>query len=362
MSDLPRLRFSSCHSSGEAERTRRASGPPAAPYFSGPPAAPCSSEPPRASRRRFLRGASLALGAAGGFTFLPQALATVGPVDVPREGRSFKIALGQWSLHKELQAKRLDPLDFARAANGFGLDAIEYSSQFYPGKAADRAYLAELKRRAAGEGVWSAVFRLDAEVALGAKESKVRRRAVESHEKWLEAAAFLGCHAIVVKAASQGSEDDQANFVADGLRRLCELSDPYGISILVDNHGGLSSKASWLAEVLTAVGHPRAGSLPDFGNFDLGGGQEYDRYTGVRELMPFARGVSARSYDFDGRGDETRINYPLMLKIIADAGYHGYVSITYDGQRLSERAGIERTKSLLERSRAQLLQRAERKA
>jgi L-ribulose-5-phosphate 3-epimerase len=352
MSDLPRLRSSSCQAAAEGAAARQTSGPLAE--------ARCIAA--HASRRGFLKAASFALAGASAYVFVPAASATMGPVEAPREARSFKISLGQWSLHKELLAGRLDPLDFARAANGFGLDAIEYSSQFYAGKARDKAYLAELKRRAAGEGVWSPVFMIDAEGELGAREPKARQRAVAAHKKWLEVAAFLGCHAIRVKAVSHGSEDDQANWVSDGLRRLCELSDPYGISILVDNHGGLSSKASWLAEVLTAVGHARAGSLPDFGNFDLGGGQEYDRYKGVRELMPFARAVSARSYDFDARGDETRINYALMLKIVTDAGYHGYVSINYDGERLSEQAGIQRTKNLLERIRTQLAQRAERKA
>jgi sugar phosphate isomerase/epimerase len=133
------------------------------------------------------------------------------------------------------------------------------------------------------------------------------------------------------------------------------------VSVLIENHGGLSSKASWLVEALNAVKHPRCGSLPDFGNFDLGDGTEYDRYKGVRELMPFARGVSAKSYDFDARGDETRINYPLMLKIVTDAGYHGYVGIEYAGKRLSEQAGIQRTKSLLERVREQLATHAGRR-
>jgi sugar phosphate isomerase/epimerase len=202
---------------------------------------------------------------------------------------------------------------------------------------------------------------IDTEGDLGAPEAKARRRVVDKHEKWLEAAAYLGCHAVRVNTASQGTEDDQANWVSDGLRRLCELGDRYGLDVLVENHGGLSSKASWLAEVLAAVGHRRIGSRPDFGSFDLGGGQVYDRYQGVRELMPFARAVSARTYDFDERGNETSINFPLMLQIVSDAGYHGYVGIEYDGQRLSERTGIERTKALLERARGKLAERAPRR-
>lgn len=275
--------------------------------------------------------------------------------------RPFKISLAQWSLHKELSASRLDPLDFPRVANGFGIDAVEYVSTFYKAKATDRAYWAELKRRAAGEGVWSALIMVDGEGELGAPEEKVRRRAVDNHKKWVEAAAFLGCHAIRVNAESRGNEDDQVNWLSDGLRRLCRFSDPFGVSILVENHQGLSAKASWLVELLNAVGHPRCGSLPDFGNFTFGPNQEYDRYVGVRELMPFARAVSAKSYDFDARGDETRINYAQMLKIVTDAGYHGYVGIEYEGSRLSEPAGIVRTKQLLERVREQLTPRADQR-
>jgi L-ribulose-5-phosphate 3-epimerase len=202
---------------------------------------------------------------------------------------------------------------------------------------------------------------VDGEGDLAAPTPKARKRAVDSYKKWVEAAAFLGCHSIRVNAASAAggrrSEDDQANWASDGLRRLAEFSDARGINVLVENQGGLSSKGSWLSEVLNAVKHPRCGSLPDFGGFEPGDGQ--DRYKGVRELMPFARAVSARSFDFDARGDETKINYGQMLEIVTAAGYHGYVGIAYDGERLSERAGIERTKSLLERVREQLSARVE---
>jgi L-ribulose-5-phosphate 3-epimerase len=176
----------------------------------------------------------------------------------------------------------------------------------------------------------------------------------------VEAAAFLGCHAVSVQATSKGNEDDQVNWVSDGLRRLCKYSDPFGIDILIENHAGFSANGSWLVEVLNAVGHARCGSRPDFGNFTLQDGREYDRYQGVRELMPFARAVSAKAYDFDDRGEETRINYAQMLKIVTDAGYHGYVGIEYDGKRLSEQAGIARTKQLLERVRTRLAPRVER--
>lgn len=297
------------------------------------------------SRRTFLRAAASTIAVLGA---LPGGRLPVARAQGGSSAKPFKLSLSQRSLHEEFAAGRLDPLDFPRVANGLGIDAVDIVSEFYEKKLKDRAYLSELKRRAAGEGVWSELILVNAAGELGAPDEKGRRRAVESHKKWVEAAAFLGCHAICVQAASRGSEDDQVNWVSDGLRRLCRFSDPFGIDILVENQAGFSANGSWLVEVLNAVGHPRCGSRPNFGNFELADGRQYDRYQGVRELMPFARAVSAKAYDFDDRGEETRINYAQMLKVVTDAGYHGYVSIEYEGKRLSEQAGITRAQQLLE--------------
>ncbi len=211
-----------------------------------------------------------------------------------------------------------------------------------------------MKRRAVGEGVWSLLIMIDGEGRLGDAEEAKRKQAVENHKKWLEAAAFLGCHCIRVNAESDGSPDEQARRVADGLRRLTELADPLGLNVTVENHGGLSSNGAWLARVIKSVGHPRCGTLPDFGNFTIKPGEDYDRYKGVEELMPLAKAVSAKSNDFDEKGNETRTDFLKMMKIVAAAGYHGYVGIEYEGEVLPEMEGIVATRKLLERVRTQL--------
>jgi L-ribulose-5-phosphate 3-epimerase len=296
------------------------------------------------SRRHFLGAACSAWALAA----LPEARAA----EPQRGAMPFKISLSQRSLRQEYAASRLDPLDFPRVARALGIDAVEYVSTFYEAKLKSPRDLAELKRRAAGEGVWSKLIIVDAAGALGAPDAKSRRRAVDAHERWVEAAAFLGCHAVSVRAMSQGSEDEQVKHVSDGVRSLCKFSDPFGIDILLENHDGFSASGTWLAEVLSAVGHPRCGSRPDFGNFKLDDGRDYDRYQGVRELAPFARAFSAKAHDFDAKGEETTINYAQMLKIVLDAGYHGHVAIEYEGTRLSEQAGVQRTLQLLERVRS----------
>jgi L-ribulose-5-phosphate 3-epimerase len=266
----------------------------------------------------------------------------------------FKISLAEWSLHQALQSKKIDHLDFASIANGFGIDAVEYVNSFFKDRAKDRAYLGEMKRRAVGEGVWSSLIMIDEEGKLGAADEAQRKQAVENHKKWVEAAAFLGCHCIRVNALADGTPDEQAQRVSDGLRRLSEVADPFGISVTVENHGGLSSNGAWLAKVIKSVAHPRCGTLPDFGNFTIRAGEDYDRYQGVQELMPLAKAVSAKSHDFDKKGNEVHTDYLRMMKIVIAAGYHAYVGIEYEGEKLPELEGILATRKLLERVRNQL--------
>ena len=267
----------------------------------------------------------------------------------------FRISLAEWSLHRTLFAGKLDHLDFARTANNdFGVKAVEYVNQFFKDKASDQKYLGEMKKRTSDLGVRNVLIMIDDEGALGDPDEARRKKAVENHYKWVEAARFLGCHSIRVNAQSEGSYEDQLERAADGLRRLTEFGAERKINVIVENHGGLSSNGAWLATVMKKVGHPGCGTLPDFGNFNLGNGQQYDRYKGVQELMPFAKGVSAKSNDFDERGNEIRTDYRRMMKIVVDAGYTGYVGIEYSGERLSEPEGIRATKNLLERVRADL--------
>lgn len=267
----------------------------------------------------------------------------------------FKISLAEWSLHKALFAKQLDNLDFPRVAkNEYGIDAVEYVNQFFKDKAKDTAYLGELKKRCDDLGVTSVLIMCDGEGALGDADAAKRTQAVENHHRWVEAAKFLGCHSIRVNAQSAGTYEEQLDRAAEGLRKLTEFAAPQKINVIVENHGGLSSNGQWLAAVIRKVNLPTCGTLPDFGNFDLGNGQMYDRYQGVRELMPYAKSVSAKSHDFDAKGNETQTDYTRMMRIVLDAGYHGFVGIEYEGSKLSEPDGIRATKRLLERVRTEL--------
>lgn len=272
----------------------------------------------------------------------------------------FKISLAQWSLHKMLFDKKLDNLDFAaKAKNDFGIDGVEYVNQFFKDKAKDKAYLGEMLKRTGDLGVTNVLIMIDGEGNLGATDAKERAKAIENHYQWVEAAKFLGCHSIRVNAYGKGTAEEVSKAAIDGLGKLSEFASKMDIGIIVENHGGYSSDGTWLANVMKTVNKPNCGTLPDFGNFCLertkdACAKEYDRYKGVSEMMPFAKGVSAKSNVFDADGNEKNMDYRKLLQTVKDAGYTGFIGIEYEGSELSEEDGVRATKELLEKVGAEL--------
>jgi sugar phosphate isomerase/epimerase len=267
----------------------------------------------------------------------------------------FRISLAEWSLNKALFGGKLTNLDFpAKAKNDFGIDAVEYVNQFFKDKAKDQAYLTELKGRCDDIGVTSVLIMCDGEGGLGDADMKKRMQAVDNHKKWVEAAQFLGCHSIRVNAYGEGTREAVAEAATDGLRTLSQFAKDYDISVIVENHGGYSSDGKWLSSVIANTEMENCGTLPDFGNFcierdETGCKTWYDRYQGTREMMPYAKGVSAKAMNFDEAGNCVETDYGKMLPIVKEAGYTGYIGIEYEGERLSEDEGIRATKKLLER-------------
>lgn len=311
---------------------------------------------PQQSRRSFLRSSLAAGTALGAAAALPGSLLSRGALRAAEAGEKlpYKISLAEWSLHKTIFDGKLNHLDFAKVAKEeLGIEGVEYVNQFFKDKANDKAYLTDMKTRAADHGVTSLLIMVDGEGQLGATDEAGRKKTVDNHKKWVDAAKFLGCHSVRVNAGSSGSYQEQQERAADGLRMLSEYAAPLGLNVIVENHGGLSSNGAWLAGTIKMVGMDNCGTLPDFGNFyiDRKNNELYDRYKGVTELMPYAKAVSAKSHNFDDQGNETNTDYFRMMKIVTDAGYDGWVGIEWEGGNPGEMEGIRLTKALLERVR-----------
>jgi L-ribulose-5-phosphate 3-epimerase len=288
----------------------------------------------------------------------------------------FKISLAEWSVNSLVFGDKIQKLgwvkfadmlqsdydnlmkgnpmtnlEFPKFARWLDIHAVEFVNTCFFNKAENKEYMAELKNTCEGEGIKSLLIMCDAEGALGDIDKGKRKQAVENHYKWVNAAAYLGCHSIRVNAQSQGTADEQMKLASDGLRQLCEYADKASINVLVENHGGLSSNGEWLVGVMKMTDHKRVGTLPDFGNFVINRmtGASYDRYKGVEEMMPYAKAVSAKSTEFDTEGNESNTDYFRVMKTVLDAGYRGYVGIEFEGSGMTQPEGICATKRLLER-------------
>jgi sugar phosphate isomerase/epimerase len=305
-----------------------------------------SCEDMKSNRRHFIKESALAAAGIGMVSSFPV-------TEIFRQEPAFKISLAEWSLHKALYAGTITNLDFPLiAARDFGIFGVEYVSVFFEGTSLP--YLSELNKIAKDNKVENVLIMIDNEGDLGDLYKPNRIQAVERHYRWIDAAHALGCHSIRVNARGAGSETEVADAAVDGLGRLSEYGEQAGINVIVENHGGYSSNGKWISGVISRVGKKNCGTLPDFGNFWLGDDKEYDKYLGVAEMMPFAKGVSAKSHDFDESGNETRIDYYKMLSIVKNSGYRGFIGIEYEGDKLSENEGIKATKRLLEKVIKQL--------
>ena len=284
----------------------------------------------------------------------------------------FKLSLAQWSLNKAVRQGGQSPLDFAQNASELGFEGIEYVSQLYRNelekdadpKKAMETLLKTLKEKSETYKVENLLIMVDGEGYLATLDDKERAETIENHKKWVDAAKFLGCHSIRVNAHGEGTYEEVAEAAVKGLTALSTYAATQGINVLVENHGGYTSNGQWLAEVMTKVNMPNCGTLPDFGNFCITEGygsinseecdNAYDIYKGVSELMPYAKAVSAKSYDFDENGGQPKIDYVKMMQIVKDAGYTGFVGVEYEGENLSEIDGINATKELLLKAASQV--------
>jgi len=269
----------------------------------------------------------------------------------------FKLSLAQWSLHKALFAKEMDNLDFPAKAKSMGFEGVEWVAHFFTDKATDKAYLQQMKDSTDAAGVKNLLIMIDGKGDLASEDKTERDKAVETHKDWVNAAKFLGCHSIRVNLFGSKDPAKWHTAAVDGLGRLAKYGASQGINVIVENHGGLSSDSEKLVAVMKEIDLSNCGTLPDFGNFCIArkGGDnwkgecinEYDKYLGTKQMMPYAKAVSAKSYDFDENGQETKIDFAKMLNIVRDFKYDGFIGVEYEGEVLGEEEGIKATRDLL---------------
>jgi sugar phosphate isomerase/epimerase len=242
---------------------------------------------------------------------------------------------------------------------------VEYVNGFFGGKkmnfkeaAKNKPYLNEMLKRSQDAGVFNHLLMVDDEGPLSSTTEKERLESVENHKKWLEAAKILGCLTVRVNLHGEGDPEERKKASIDSLGRLGEFAKPMQLNVVVENHGSVTSNADWLTDVMKQVNMENIGTLPDFGNWCIshpwgtiqeGCKEMYDIYKGVSQLLAFAKGVSAKTYDFDANGEQPLLNYKKLTDIVKASGFNGYIGIEYEGLKQSEEEGVRKTQNLLKK-------------
>lgn len=312
-------------------------------------------------RIHFLQNISLALFGVSSVGFANETMKLKHPLSKQKNKNPIQLSLAQWSLNKSINAGALNPYDFAKVASGLGFSGLEYVTQLYADiyKAKDKSkaiqnFVDKSLAESLKYELKNVLIMIDEEGHLSNENETNRQLAVENHKVWIDAAAKLGCKAVRVNLYGSSNPQRWKEASVKSLMSLSAYAAKSNISILVENHGGLSSNAGLLMEVIHEVNLTNCGTLPDFGNFCIARHgdtcvETYDKYKGVQEMMPKAQAVSAKSYDFDADGKETKIDYEWMLRIVREADYTGYIGIEYEGEHLAAEDGILHTKRLIEK-------------
>ena len=277
----------------------------------------------------------------------------------------FKLSLAQWSLNKQIKSGETSPYLFAEIAKELGFTGLEYVNQLYDDvmlsqnkSSSIKNFISKSNQLALDNGMENVLIMIDHEGDLADENLDLRLKSVDNHKLWADTAAEMGCSSIRVNLHGSKDKDKWKDLSMDSLYKLCQHAKEMNLNIVVENHGELSSNIPVLMDVINGVDMSNCGTLPDFGNFCVaveGYGSiftgecadVYDLYKGVEEMMPKAFAGSAKSNDFDTKGDEKTIDYKRMLEIVNRFGYTGYIGVEYEGSRLSEIDGIKATKDLL---------------
>ena len=295
----------------------------------------------------------------------------------------YKISLAQFSLFRLEMSRKIDPMDFAKIANDLGFKGLEYLQMSYNGKLMRerrknslygiKKLANDLNQKADEFNMENILIMIDIGPDLGKSTKNL-----DQYHLWIDCASEMKCHSVRVNL--RGSEDNLYNWKQnsiENLEKLCEYAKPLKINIVVENHGGFSSNADYLIDVIENVKSQNVGTLPDFGNFcvkqdpekyaeasrmfTMGAesktdrpptiydscAERYDMYDGMEKLMRYAKGVSAKTHGFDKNGDDVDIDYKKMLEIVKKSEYQGFIGVEAQAFTMDPIEAIIASKKLL---------------
>lgn len=274
-------------------------------------------------RRNFIER-SVALGATGLLTnsIMMDAYATGSPAGTPGPPKKDDISLAQWALVEEVRAGKWKNLEFPRIAReDFGLNGIEFVNTLF--EVPTEGYLKQLKQNAADHGVTMVLIMVDDEGDGCANTKEGRRQFDINHRKWVDIAHYLGCHAIRTncRGPENANKEEALKWATESYNMLLDYAKESGISIVIENHGGVSNDPDWMVALMKEVNNPKFGTYPDWRRPS----DDFDNLTYLKKTLPYALGMSYRN-------QPTEELTAKMIKLSKDGGYSGWYGIESSGR------------------------------
>lgn len=270
------------------------------------------------NRRSFLQKSAI-LGATS--ILAPGIIASLNATPTPRMVTD-DISIAQWALVQEVKEGKWKTLDFPKIAReDFDINGIEFVNTLFEVPTA--SYLKTLKRNAENHGVTMVLIMVDDEGETCTPSKEERKQTVINHKKWIDIANYLGCHAIRTncRGPQDAPKDEALKWASETYNMMLEYAIPANISVLIENHGGLSNDADWMVALMKEVNNLYFGSYPDWRE----PGPEFDNVDFLRKMLPYAGGNSYRN-------QPTEELTAQMIKMCKDAGYRGWYGIESSGR------------------------------
>ena len=259
------------------------------------------------------------------------------------EALKMRFALSSWSMRSHIN-QEFSLIEFPRVARErLGFDAVELCSMHFQNT--DINYLDQIKKNLALQKMGFVNMPIDTGNISQSDPTK-RQFDLERIYNWMAVAAYLGAEAVRVNTGVPEDGWDMS-ITVDSYRKLVEKAQKHNLILLIENHGGVSSRSEAMIQILEQVNSSNLKLCPDFGNFPA-----ETRYEDLARIMPYAHMVHAKTYDFDADGSQPKFNFPRCLEITkagTKADFQGTISVEFEGQG-DQYDGVEKTLALIKKN------------